>query len=327
MATTKSGEWVDFRAVKEAVSMLALLEHYGIAGKLKKRGEELRGKCPLHDGEGTDTFHASLTKNAFNCFSCKAKGNVLDFVAAKEKCSVRNAAVMLAEWFGVSSGEPAGTPVPKTEQAAEERSADQPIWPKKAEAEPMEFNKPLGFELQGIQFDHPYLRERGIDEATARHFGVGFFPGKGSMSGRVVIPIHDHEGVLVAYAGRSIDGAEPKYKFPVGFKKGMVIFNLHHVDDSGWTPIVVEGFFDAMRIWQHGHTNVVALMGCQMSAWQEEVLGEMEDLILMLDGDEAGRKATAEILPRLARHTFVNVSDLEGGKQPDSLTKEEFEQL
>ena len=333
MATTSKGDWVDFKTVKTAVSMLAILEHYGIAGRLKKKGDELRGKCPLHDGEGTDTFHASLTKNAFQCFSCKAKGNVLDFVAAKENCSVRDAALMIADWFGVKSGEPAVTATPKTDDEKTERRVvpvGETIWPTeppKVKEEPEERNKPLAFELQGIQFDHPYLRERGIDEKTAHHFGVGFFPGKGSMSGRVVIPIHDHEGKLVAYAGRSIDGSEPKYKFPAGFKKSMVLYNAHRVDDTGWTTIVVEGFFDCMRVWQLGHNNVVALMGCTLSPWQEKYLSTAEDLILMLDGDEAGRKATAEILLRLARHTFVNVWELPEGKQPDNLTEEEFEQF
>src|ERR1700689_1297193 len=63
--------YVDFRAVKEVVSIRMALDHYGV-NWLRKNGEELRGRCPIHKGEGTDTFHASLAKNAFNCFSCKA---------------------------------------------------------------------------------------------------------------------------------------------------------------------------------------------------------------------------------------------------------------
>ena len=72
-----------------------------------------------------------------------------------------------------------------------------------------------------------------IIEASKKYpqndFGIGYFPGKGSMSGRVVIPIHNERGELVAYAGRAIDQTEPKYKLPAGFKKSAVLFNLHRV--------------------------------------------------------------------------------------------------
>ena len=75
--------WVDFKAVKAAVSMEEVLNHYQV-NWLRKSGDELRGRCPIHQGEGTDTFHVNVLKNAFQCFagSCKKRGNVLDLVAA-----------------------------------------------------------------------------------------------------------------------------------------------------------------------------------------------------------------------------------------------------
>src|SRR5579871_6838638 len=105
--------WVDFKAIKQVVPIEAVLNRYGV--KLKRSGEELRGRCPIHKGEGTDTFHANLTKNAFQCFSCKARGNVLDFVAAMEQCSVREAAIKLAEWFSLAATAAASpaTPLPE----------------------------------------------------------------------------------------------------------------------------------------------------------------------------------------------------------------------
>src|SRR5258707_14408519 len=112
--------WVDFKAVKTAVTLQMVLGHYGV-NWLRKKEDELRGRCPIHKGEGTDTFHANLIKNAFHCFSCRSRGNVLDFVAAMEQCTVRDAAVKLAEWFSVvsdnsgqqaSSNPPAPQPVP-----------------------------------------------------------------------------------------------------------------------------------------------------------------------------------------------------------------------
>ena len=93
-------EWVDFRAVKEAVSLEAVLHHYQVAG-LRRRGSQLEGGCPIHRGKRDDSFRASLSKNVFHCFACQASGNVLDFVAALEKCSIRQAALRLQQWFGV----------------------------------------------------------------------------------------------------------------------------------------------------------------------------------------------------------------------------------
>lgn len=120
-------------------------------------------------------------------------------------------------------------------------------------------NKPLTFQLRGVSSDHPYLTERGITQETAEMFGVGYFSGKGTMAGRVVIPIHDEHDQLVAYAGRAIDGSEPKYKLPTGFRKSAVLYNLHRV--KAQEVILVEGFFDCMKVWQSLHPFAVALMG------------------------------------------------------------------
>jgi DNA primase len=300
--------WVDFKSIKSAVSLQMVLDHYGI-NWLRKNRSELRGRCPIHQGEGNDAFHVNLTKNAFHCFSCKAKGNVLDFVAAMEKCSVRDAAMKLKEWFSVDS-----TAVP-----AEKKSL---IGEKGGEGTELG-NKPLSFELRGIDLAHAYLTERGISRETAETFGVGLFSGRGSMSGRVVIPIHNERGELVAYAGRSIDGNEPRYKLPAGFHKSHVLFNLHRI--AGPDVIVVEGFFDCMKVWQLGRSSVVALMGSSLSERQEHLLvGRFQRVTLLLDGDDVGRKAAEEIAARLIRQVHVRIVEPPEGKQPDELDQEQF---
>jgi hypothetical protein len=95
------GDWVDFRVIKAAVTIEMVLQRYRIA--LKRSGQELRGKCPIHRGASNKHFTANLSKNVFKCFfaECGAHGNVLDFVAAMEHCSVREAAVKLRDWFKV----------------------------------------------------------------------------------------------------------------------------------------------------------------------------------------------------------------------------------
>ena len=320
--------WVDFKTIKRAVTIQQVLERYGV--KLRGTGKELRGRCPIHRGEGADTFHANTEKNAFHCFSCKEKGNVLDFVAAMESCGVRDAALKLCGWFSISAPAQAPEKTPSTgSQPAREKEVGE-------RGEPSDQpNKPLGFQLKGIDHAHPYLAARGIEKETAEYFGVGFFSGKGSMSGRIVIPIENGMGEIVAYAGRSVDGTEPRYKMPTGFRKSQVLFNLARaIDDSDGSEgsaasavVLVEGFFDCMKVAQ-AEFPCVALMGCSMSGEQESQLSlNFRQVIIVLDGDEAGRNAAAEIASRLVHKVSVRVVDVPDGKQPDQLSTEELRVL
>lgn len=92
--------WVDFSAVKRAVSLEEVLRHYQIP-ELRRHRDQLQGRCPIHHGQRDDSFRVHLSKNVFQCFACQAHGNVLDFVAAMEQCSIREAALRLQQWFGV----------------------------------------------------------------------------------------------------------------------------------------------------------------------------------------------------------------------------------
>jgi len=176
-----------------------------------------------------------------------------------------------------------------------------------------------------VDSSHPYLSERGLSKETAETFGVGFFSGKGSMNGRIVIPIHNERGELVAYAGRAIDGSEPRYKLPAGFYKSLELFNVHRVMEP--EVILVEGFFDCMKVHQAGFP-VVALMGSFLSEAQEELLvAKFERVIVMLDGDEAGRQATAECLTQLASRLWVRAIIIPEGRQPDQLSEEELQTI
>lgn len=146
------------------------------------------------------------------------------------------------------------------------------------------------------------------------------------MSGPIVIPIENEKGELVAYAGRAIDGSEPKYKLPAGFRKSQVLFNLPRAleEDSTGTVILLEGFFDCMKVVQAGHV-CVALMGCSLSAEQEEQLAlHFKRGVVMLDSDEAGSSAAGEIICRLARRMYVRLVTVPEGKQPDQLSEEEL---
>src|ERR1041385_4900558 len=187
--------------------MEMILGHYHV--RLRKvNSTYVRGKCPLpgHTSKGSgDSFGADIAKNIWACQSnsCvkvragKKGGNVIDFVAVMENCSIRDAALKLANWFNVSSdgGGPSSFP----------KHHGEPSVSKQLVAEKMEVtvvpggeNKPLGFVLKNLDHSHPYLIARGIAPETSAHFGVGYFSGRGSMVGRVVIPIHEKNGDLIA---------------------------------------------------------------------------------------------------------------------------------
>ena len=109
--------WVNYKEIKARVTMGQVLEHYGVLGNLREKGDELIGCCPIHRGSNTNQFHASRTKNNFMCFgNCHGGGNVIDFVVMmeggdKEKGNdVRSAAIKMQEWFGLTFERPRGGP-------------------------------------------------------------------------------------------------------------------------------------------------------------------------------------------------------------------------
>lgn len=312
-------EWVDFRAVKAAVSLGEVLRGYGVDWMRSHRRDQLQGRCPIHRGGRGDAFHVSLSKNAFQCFACQARGNVLDFVAAMEQCSLREAARRLAQRFSVpTAGQTVAAPV-------DWGNGEKSNWLGKNEG----CNRPLRFTLRGVDGSHPYLRVREILPETAVRFGVGFYAGPGLMSGRLVIPIHDKAGKLVAYAGRSVDGTVPKYRLPAGFLKSQVLFNFHRAASlDRETVVVVEGYFDCLKIHQAGFPWVVALMGTALFPATEALLLErFRKVLLMLDGDDSGRKATTRIAVQLSRKCSVRLVRVPDGSQPDQLDKAEIAAL
>lgn len=302
--------WVEFASIKQTVPLLRVLEQYQVRGLRRSGKDQWRGVCPLHGGAGRDAFHVNTAKQLFHCFSCGAGGTVLDLVAALEQCEVREAAQKLASRWNV--------PVFVGRQMRRQATV----------TEKREVPRPLSFRLRGVDGRHPYLASRGIAEATAAVFGIGFYPGPGLLSRRLVIPIHNETGQLVAYAGRSLEGAEPRYKFPAGFAKSQILFNLHRAAPAVETGIVVEGFFDCLKVHQAGFGSVVALMGAVLYDRQRHLLIErFRRVILMLDGDEAGRRASHAIALQLARHCRVRVIELPANVQPDQLSAEAIREM
>lgn len=329
--------WVDFKELRSRLSFESVLAHYGV--ELKRKGDQHMGFCPLPGHDGTrksPSFSANLTKGIFHCFGCQGKGNLLDFAALMEKvdpkdgAGLRRVALGLQKKFGIESG----TAPAKKSPAVEEAKPEQPELPIVVNAE-------LDFELQGIDADHPYLLGRGFTPETITHFGLGFCL-RGSLKGRVAIPLHDTDGSLIGYAGRVVDDAEvtdenPRYRLPskrerlgttFEFKKTKFLYNGHNIRPGRTNLGVVEGFASVWWLHQHGFPNVVATMGAECSEEQAALILSLVrpdgHVWLIPDGDKAGVRFATTLFNLIAPHRFVRWVKLGEGKQPTDLSEEEM---
>jgi DNA primase len=328
--------FVDFKAVKAAITMEQVLMHYNLMDKFKRGTDSLNGPCPIHKGSNPTQFRVSISKNIWNCFSeCKHGGNVLDFIAEMEKSSIHAAALKAIEWFNLNTEEMSAA----SESAEETAPAPKVVVKKPAppdDGRAQAPNAPLKFRLDKLEREHPHLtQERGLTLETIIDFGVGYCS-KGMMAERIAIPIHNVKGEVVAYAGRfpgePPDEETPKYKLPPGFRKSQELFNLDRAIKEPGSLVIVEGFFDAMKLHQHGCRKVVALMGSSLSLAQEELIRRHTDsqsqVIVMLDENDAGRTGRDDLACRLSKFCFVRVHEFtQPDMEPEDLTAEEVTQL
>ncbi len=331
-----STRWIDFKALKAQVPIAEVLRRYGYLDELTKtkRGE-LVGPCPIHGGTNGTSFNVDTGKNVFHCFSQCGGGNVLDLVMRIEGIEIREAGEKLCDWFDLQFDRQERTAHQREGPTSDAGSASTASIGSRNDSD--ERNSPLDETLvakihKNMKVDHPYLFERGLTVPTIERFGVGYCT-RGMMQGRIAIPIHNDAGDVVAFVGRAVAEKlaeeKGKYKLPPGFKKSAVLYNLHRaVQSRSGTLIVVEGFFGAMHVHQAGFENVVALMGSTLSDQQEQLLLEHTDrLVLLFDGDDAGRECERECYRRLRTRIFLRSVHLSDGEQPDTLTVQRILEL
>lgn len=352
MSATLKRRRLDFGAIKR-VPMREVLARYDV--RLKPSGRQLIGGCPLptHAGDNQrDPFKVTpgeFTKDGFDIFHCfspscvevgkNAGGNCITFVQAMEGFPADpegyyQAAELLNDWFGIQ-GNSAGPrrarsrAKPKSEKGEVVEAAAEVINP------PLTVKIPGFSGLQDIQHSHWYLEARGFSAEICEAYGVGYFPGKGSMAGRIVFPIHNTKGELIGYAGRlvvedDISEANPRWRLPKGFHSSHVLYNLHRVL---WYSqiIVVEGCWGVLACARAGFPNAVALLGSTASAAQITLLSAFMHVTILLDGDDAGRAGTRRLLEQLVDSGGELASiyriELPLGAQPDLLTPDELNSL
>ena len=359
--------WVNFRELKQRLDFLAVLQSYKVT--MKTKGKQSNGPCPLpthpkSNGKSkSPSFSVNLERGIWQCFSCKATGNVIEFAARMEGLNpdnpvdFRNAALLLQERFAIEAWmDSKGKPVPAEPPKAKPEPVKPPPRPVKptdttprAKPEPpqapaVRINTPLDFQLRGLDSAHPYLAERGLRPETIDHFGLGYCA-RGLMAGRIAIPLHDLAGKLIGYAGRlvderAIDDDHPKYKLPGDRKKGdvtqefrksLILYNAHTISEPTNDLIIVEGFPSVWWLWQAGYGNVVSLMGSSCSSEQTALIIKMVapagHVWILPDGDDAGDRCGMEFVTVITRERFVRWIRLPDGRQPTDYQPEELAEL
>jgi DNA primase len=334
----------DFKHVRENADFQTILNHYGI--ETKKDGTkagQVKALCPFHD-DTKPSLKVNLERKIYHCFPCEAKGNVLDFVMAREGCEIREAAKIVVDVCGISpnpnaiAGQKKRNPTPPARQAKPETPAPAPVTTSDAEADGVPYNKPLDFELKLTRPPElmDWLAERGITDEMADQHGLGMASNKSkTIGGRLAIPLRDESGVLLGYCGRYLGDASaddvPKYVLPKQFRKELLVYGLAELKKR-WLfegrheqgLFVVESYLSVIK---HGdHVPMISMMGRSISQAQIDLIKDLpfRAIIAVSDGDEPGREGARDIAGAVAPHRWTRVVDMPDDQKPHHMTPEEL---
>jgi len=323
---------------------------------LKKRGSAYVACCPFHS-EKTPSFNVNPGRGLFHCFGCGAGGSIFDFVMRIEGCGFPEAVRVVAEKSGI--------PIPVVEETEDHqkiaRDRDNVLRLNEWAAE--------FFELQLNESEagasaREYIRSRGIKDETAKLFRLGYAPDswdalgnhlndKGATTdeihgsglivpkdsggfydrfrGRVIFPITDAQGRVIAFGGRVMGEGEPKYlnsPETTVYTKGHNLFGLAHskneIRNLGFA-ILVEGYLDYIIPFQEGIHNIVASLGTALTDGQVRLLRRYMDqpqIVVNFDPDSAGQAATMRSIDVLLAEGFkVNILAMPTNQDPDDFVR------
>ena len=323
---------------------------------LKRAGREFQARCPFHD-ERSPSFTVSPTKQFYHCFGCGAHGTAISFLMNYDRLEFLDAIEDLARRVGME--------VPRDTRARNEDDQTRELYDV--------LDRAAGFfrqQLRGSQRARDYLRQRGLDESMVERYAIGYAPdgweGLKSALGtdgqaihrldaagllskndggrvydkfrdRLMFPIHDRRGRVIAFGGRVIDNDDsPKYlNSPETrlFHKGRELYGLWQVKQAhAKIPglIVVEGYMDVVALAQFGVDTAVATLGTATTPDHAELLfRNAADVYFCFDGDKAGRKAAwravESVMPRMRDGRQAFFLFLPEGDDPDTLVRREGE--
>jgi DNA primase len=307
--------------IRDRASIVEIISDYVT---LKKTGRNYMGLCPFHS-EKTPSFTVSEEKGIFHCFGCNTGGGVFQFLMQIDQLSFPEALERVAKRYGIV--------IEQSERSSGSRQAN--------ERESLyRINERAAANYQKMLSSHPegkmalaYLKNRGVDDAAARRFMIGYAPRSGSgladmlrkerlplgdalrlglvgqrdagrvyekFFARIIFPISDASGKIVGFGGRVLDQGLPKYlnssETPL-FHKGATVYGLYQAKAGirkADRVLVVEGYLDVIALAQHEIDYAVATLGTALTPNHLRGLARYtKNIIALFDGDEAGRKAAA----------------------------------
>jgi len=339
--------------LKQLVETINAQEHIGAKVSLKVTQSGALGICPFHD-EKTPSFY--VYSDHFHCFGCRAHGSIIDFEMRYNTQSFPEAVVQLAQKYNFF--DLLGPADPEAKKKRQERLDILRLMEGVNRLYEACLKSPLG---KGAR---AYVQSRGLSDSFAQSMGLGFCPKsqdspviKALKSGlfprdlflkagvlkesqkdkelydffreRLIIPIHNEKGQVVAFGGRVLPGASPsapKYlnsSESLVFHKSKTLFNLHRARKSivqERTALLVEGYMDAMALVKYGFPNVVAVLGTALTIDHIKILAKFCDkVILMMDSDGAGQRALAKSFEVIFRSNLLEgcYCSIKGAKDPD----------
>jgi len=337
--------------IEEVRQRADIVEVIGAHVRLKRAGRNFVGLCPFHQ-EKTPSFSVNAERGFFHCFGCNTGGSVFNFIMKMEGLTFPEAVRSLAQRYGIDLPEQEFTGGPSASERDAMYTANQTA---------AEFFAHVLWKTPDGEQAREYLKSRGIARETAQAFRVGFSPSRpasltkalekrglreagvklgivkkdeaGSRDmfrARVMFPIRDVQGRVVAFGGRVLDDRQPKYmnspESPL-YSKTRTIYGLYEARQTiaaRERAILVEGYFDAIMLSQAGFKETVAGCGTALTVEQLRLLGRhTRNVLACFDGDEAGRKASLRALEiflqagMLGRGIFIPA-----GCDPDTFIRE-----
>jgi DNA primase len=358
LLTSAGGELIaDFRMkpTEEIRSAADIVKIVGDYVKLRKAGANLVGLCPFHQ-EKTASFAVHPVRQIFHCFGCGAGGDVFKFVMLIENVSFPEAVERVAEKAGVKL--PSSWGGERDDARSKERTALYAMHELAAQF----FATQLGATMEG-RAAHAYLLDRGLGDETLAQFRLGYAPSAGQAlsrrlseagfspelceasglviagreSGRsldrfrrrVIFPVANESGKVVAFAGRALGEDQPKYlnspETPI-YTKSRILYHLHRAGGAIRkldAAILVEGYMDCIALASSGIENVIASCGTSLTESQVRVLARYtRRVVVNYDPDSAGIAAAERSLGLLLEEGFeINVLTLPAGLDPDSFIR------
>lgn len=345
--------------IKDTADIVEVVSDYV---HLTRRGSNYMGLCPFHN-ERTPSFSVNRSRNYCYCFSCHKGGSPVNFIMEKEGISYHDALLHLARKYGIKVEERELTDEEREAQSRREGMFIANEWAMKY------FEENLAETPDGRDIGLQYLYGRGVTRQAIKQFHLGYALDKGNafleaatkkgfnpevlktlglvgtsqqgrdydrFRGRVIFPILNSSGKVVAFGGRDLKGGPAKYiNSPESdlYKKSNELYGMYQArsaivkEDKCY---LVEGYLDVIGMWQSGMQNVVASSGTALTDGQIALIHRFtKNVTLIYDGDAAGIKASLRGIDMLLSHQLdVNVLLLPDGDDPDSFarkhTPEEF---